>query len=84
MKEELIECIQIGFDEMTQEIKHEDDLNYDPDPIELPIEGEEAQYAWEFGMMMAREGLKIEKSEMDNYLKDILLDSCSEHKFENL
>ena len=40
-------------------------------------QGNEAQYACELGWMMAREGVEPDEKEYDQYLEDILFDSCS-------
>lgn len=65
MRKELIECIYIGYKEGMDE----EDMD---DVTKLPISIDEAQYAWEFGYMMGREGQIIKESEMDEYLEQIL------------
>lgn len=79
MKKELIKCILIGFYEGTMER-----LNYEEVVSELPIKGIEAQYSWEFGLMMGREGMEIEEDCIDEYLEQILYDSCSELTLRDL
>lgn len=80
-KDDLIKCILIGFKEESI-----DDDNYTPE--KWPIEGDEAQQAWEMGMMLAREGYDIKEwstpSCMDDNLESILCDSASELTMKDL
>lgn len=84
-KEDLIQSIKIGYDECLEDLENEDNDDYEPThPDEdcstfryLPTKSVETQYAWEFGFMMAREGMTIEMYDMDEYLVDILHDSGS-------
>lgn len=84
MKKELIKCILIGFYEGTMERLNEDNEDYEEVVSELPIKGIEAQYSWEFGLMMGREGMEIEEDCIDEYLEQILYDSCSELTLRDL
>jgi phage major head subunit gpT-like protein len=77
MKQDLIKCILIGFHEGTQDRLNEDNEDYEGIVSKLPITGDEAQFAWEFGIMMGREDLDIEEEFIDEYLEQILYDSCS-------
>mgnify|MGYP001428847523 CR=1 FL=1 len=49
-----------------------------------PIDGDEAQYAVEFGWMMAREGMKPKEKEFDAYLQGILFESGSKLTLKDL
>ena len=82
-RKDLIDCILNGFNEMTLESANEDKYGT-PEYIEnfsavkeLPIDGDVAQYAWEFGIMMAREGFKLDSNDYDEYLQSVLEDSDS-------
>ena len=74
-REQLIECIYIGFKDGLTDRINEDNEDYEEcDPTELPISGDEAQYAYEFGIMAAREYMEIDDNLMDEYLEEILFE----------
>jgi hypothetical protein len=83
-KVDLIKCIYAGYDEGVEDLKNEDNPDYEGTFIELPIDGDEAQYAYELGLMLAREEMKIVKSELDDHIRDILFNSNSDLTFEQL
>jgi len=89
-KQDLIDCINLGYNEFKLEDTNEEKYgtpdyieNFNP-YTERPISGDEAQYADEFGMMMAREGFKLVEKEYDEYLEQILSDCCSQYKLKDL
>lgn len=72
-RKDIIDCIILGYE--------------GKDPEELPLDiihNDEAQYAYEFGSMMEREGMEINDDDMDEYIKDILFDSDSELTLNDL
>lgn len=83
-KEDLIECIKIGYANFIDEEENEDNADYDPPMLKLPIKGVEAQYAWEFGYMIAREFGELDESSIDDYLEQILEDSDSDLTLNDL
>lgn len=83
-REALIECIKIGFNDGTMDRINEDNEDYEESFTKLSIDGVEAQYSYEFGLMMAREEMDIEEEEMDEYLEQILYDSASELTIKDL
>lgn len=84
-REQLIECIYIGYKDGLTDRINEDNEDYEEcDPTELPISGDEAQYAYEFGIMAAREYMEIDNDLMDEYLEEILCDSDSNLTLESL
>ena len=83
-RNEVIECIIIGCDEQIEDMKNEDNKDYNPTYKSLPIDGDVAQYAYEFGIMLAREGMKFSLKEVDDYLDQILYDSNSSLKISDL
>jgi hypothetical protein len=76
-KLDLIRCIKQGFIDGTNDRLNEDNEDYEESCTTLDIVGIEAQYSYEFGLMMAREEMDIEEEEMDGYLEQILYDSDS-------
>ena len=84
-KVDLIRCIIIGFTEGKEVFDNENNPNYtESEPIELPINTPESQSAWEFGYQVGTNGMKLNESDMDNYLSDILWDSGSELELKDL
>lgn len=77
-KDILWDCIQIGYN------LPEDDDDITDEMMILPDDGVESQYSFEFGCMCKREEIDIKKSDIDEYLIDILYDSGSEYKIEDI
>lgn len=73
-RSDIIECIRIGYNDQI----------HDSYPTDLPIDGTEAQYAYEFGVMMAREEFNLVENEMDEYIEQILYDSDSKLEVKEL
>jgi hypothetical protein len=76
-KEILTQSIFIGYQDGIEDLENEDNVDYEPNVIELPLESTETQYAYEFGLMMAREGFEILTDDIDGYLEEILDDANS-------
>ena len=89
-KQDLINCIKQAYQQGILEQENEDkygttDYIEDFNPFTpAPIQGDEAQYATEFGWMMANEGIDINENYYDEYLQDILYDSCSKLTLKDL
>jgi hypothetical protein len=77
-KETLIQCIRIGYQDGIEDLENEENPNYEPTLNELPNDTIECQYAYEFGISMAREEMEIYDEDMNEYLEQILWDSNSE------
>ena len=77
-KKDLITCILIGFYDGGMDRLNEDNEDYEGQASDLPYEGVEAQYSYEFGIMMGREQMELEEDQFDSYLEQILYDSCSD------
>ena len=89
-KQDLIDCIKHAYTQGMLEVANEDKYGT-PDYIEnfdpftpAPITGDEAQYAVEFGWMMAAEGATLDEKEFDDYLEGILIDSNSKLTLKDL
>lgn len=84
-KQDLIDSIYIGYNKKLLDMKNDEEgIDEEPENTNLPINCNESQYAYEFGFMMAREGMQIRESDMDEYLEGILIDSNSEFTIDNL
>ncbi len=83
-REEVIKCIHIGYEEQIEDMKNEDNEDYNPTYKSLPINGNEAQYAYEFGIMLAREEMGLDLNEVNDYLEQILYDSDSKLTISDL
>jgi len=66
---EIWDCILIGFNDYKNDTITK--LHYKKNSKN----GTLAQYGYEFGIMMAREGFKLHKSEKSEYIEDIRFDS---------
>jgi hypothetical protein len=77
-RDEIIECIRIGYEEAVADRINQDNPDYVPEINELPDSSDLAQYAWEYGIMMGREGFDLLDEEMDEYILDVLESSGSE------
>jgi hypothetical protein len=89
-KQDLIDCIKMAYEQAMLDEANEDkygtaDYIEDFNPFTpAPIDGDEAQYAVEFGWMMAREGMKPKEKEFDAYLQGILFESGSKLTLKDL
>ena len=88
-KQDLINCIEKAYKEAKLEEANEanfgtPDYIEDFDPYSHRFSTDEEQYATEFGWLVAREGYELIDSEYDEYLEQILYDSDSEYKLEDL
>ena len=50
-RDEIIECIQIGYKEAVADRINQDNPDYVPEIHELPDSSDLAKYAWAFGIM---------------------------------
>lgn len=83
-RDEIIECIRIGYEEAVADRINEDNPDYVPEINKLPDSSDLAQYAWEYGIMMGREGFELLAEEMDEYILDVLESSGSELTLEDI
>jgi hypothetical protein len=83
-RDEIIECIQIGYKEAVADRINQDNPDYVPEIHELPDSSDLAQYAREFGIMMGRVGFDLLDEEMYEYILVVLESSGSELTLDDI
>ncbi len=84
-KSDLVECIRIGYKEGDEVYQNSDNDDFiESEPMELPIKGNEAQFAWELGYDLGNNAMGFDEELIDEYLEEILYNCDSPLTLEDL